>query len=54
MMWVVCTGYAEFLSAIQDPKHDEHDQKLAWVGGVFDPEGFDLNAINRALRFGAL
>jgi hypothetical protein len=47
-------GYAEFLSAIKDPKHDEHDQMLAWVGGVFDPEGFDLNAINRALRFGAL
>jgi hypothetical protein len=47
-------GYAEFLSTIKDPKHDEHDQMLAWVGGVFDPEGFDLNAINRALRFGAL
>jgi hypothetical protein len=44
-------GYLEFLSAIQDPKHDEHESMLTWIGGVFDPEGFDLNAINRALRY---
>lgn len=25
---------------------------LSWMGGAFDPEGFDLNAINRTLRFG--
>jgi hypothetical protein len=47
------TGYLEFLSAIQDPKHDEHESMLTWIGGAFDPEGFDLNAINRALRYGA-
>ena len=45
-------GYLEFLSAIQDPKHEEHDSMLTWIGGAFDPEGFDLNAINRALRYG--
>ena len=45
-------GYAEFLSAIADPKHDEHDSMLTWIGGAFDPEGFDLNAINRTLRWG--
>jgi hypothetical protein len=45
-------GYMEFLSAIQDPKHAEHDSMLARVGGAFAPEGFDLNAINRTLRFG--
>jgi hypothetical protein len=44
-------GYEEFLSAIKDPKHEEHDNMLAWIGGAFDPEGFDLNAINRTLRF---
>ncbi len=43
-------GYLEFLSAINDPKHEEHDNLLEWIGGAFDPEGFDLNAINRALR----
>jgi hypothetical protein len=46
-------GYLEFLSAIQDPKHDEHESMLTWIGGAFDPEGFDLNAINRALRYGS-
>ncbi len=44
-------GYLEFLSAIKDPKHGEHDSMLTWIGGAFDPEGFDLNAINRALRY---
>ena len=46
-------GYLEFLSAIQDPKHAEHENMLTRIGGAFDPEGFDLNAINRALRYGA-
>jgi len=45
-------GYEEFLAAIKDPEHEEHDNMLAWIGGAFDPEGFDLNAINRTLRFG--
>lgn len=43
-------GYVEFLSAITDPKHDEHDNMLIWIGGAFDPDGFDLNTINRTLR----
>ena len=46
-------GYALFLSAIQNPRHEEHNSMLAWIGGAFDPEGFDLNAINRTLRFGS-
>lgn len=45
-------GYEEFLTAIKDPEHEEHDSMLVWIGGAFDPEGFDLNAINRTLRFG--
>jgi hypothetical protein len=45
-------GYEEFLAAIKDPEHEEHDSMLTWIGGAFDPEGFDLNAINRALRIG--
>ncbi len=47
-------GYCEFLSAIKDTKHEDHDSMLAWIGGAFDPEGFDLNTINRALRYAAL
>ena len=45
-------GYEEFLRALKDPKHEEHASMLVWIGGAFDPEGFDLNAINRILRFG--
>jgi hypothetical protein len=45
-------GYFEFLSAIKNPKHEEHAHMLEWVGGAFDPEGFDLNEINRTLRIG--
>jgi len=43
-------GYAELLEAIRDPNHKEHEEMLEWVGGGFDPEAFDLEEINRALR----
>ena len=42
-------GYAEFLEAIFDPKHEEHNQYVRWAGGRFQPEGFDLKAVNEAL-----
>lgn len=45
-------GYEDFLAAIQDPSHEDHDSMLTWIGGAFDPEGFDLNAVNRVLRLG--
>lgn len=43
-------GYENFLEAIRDPAHDEHEEYLAWVGGEFDPEDFDLEEINIGLR----
>jgi hypothetical protein len=42
-------GYEEFVEAICDPDHPEHEEYLDWVGGNFDPEKFDLEAINREL-----
>jgi hypothetical protein len=42
-------GYEEFLQAIRDPKHPEHETMLEWVGGAFDPEAFDLQAVNEEL-----
>lgn len=42
-------GYAEFLEAITDPRHEEHRNYLTWVGGRFDPTRFDREAVNRAL-----
>lgn len=42
-------GYDEFLAAIVDPRHEEHQNYLTWVGGSFDPTRFDRAAVNRAL-----
>jgi len=33
-------GYIEFLEAINDPAHDEHDSMLKWCGGSFEPTAF--------------
>ena len=43
-------GYANFLQAISDPGHEEHDEYLEWIGGEFDPEEFDLEEFDTALR----
>ena len=43
-------GYAEFLEAIGDPDHPEHEEMLEWIGGSFDPEAFDLEMVNLELR----
>jgi hypothetical protein len=34
-------GFADFLAAIADPKHPEHADLLAWVGGHYDPDAID-------------
>ena len=39
-------GYKNFLEAISDKKHIEHEKLLEWAGGEFDPEEFDLDEIN--------
>lgn len=39
-------GFADFLVALQDPGHPEHDQNRAWVGPHYDPEAFDPNDVN--------
>lgn len=44
-MW----GYAEFLEVIGDPQHEEHEERLEWVGGSFDPNAFDLAEVNQRL-----
>ena len=42
-------GYGDFLEAIGDPKHEQHEELLEWIGGSFDPEAFDIKTVNRAL-----
>lgn len=39
-------GYEEFLEAIKDPKHEEHEEMLEWIGEDFDPEHFDAKEVN--------
>lgn len=43
-------GYQEFLEAIKDPEHPEHEPLLEWVGGSFDPEDTELDEINTLLK----
>ena len=43
-------GYADFLEALRDPDHEEHDSYLEWAGGEFNPDALDLDEINRELR----
>jgi hypothetical protein len=47
-------GYQEFLAAIGDPDHEEHDSMLTWVGGSFDPDAFDAGEFEHRLRLGRL
>ena len=43
-------GYYGFLEAVHDPRHPEHEEVLGWHDGPFDPEAFDLEAVNRHFR----
>jgi hypothetical protein len=43
-------GYEEFLEALADPLHEEHDNYLVWVGFKFDPAVFNVAAANAALQ----
>ncbi|HSF47308.1 MAG TPA: plasmid pRiA4b ORF-3 family protein, partial [Burkholderiales bacterium] len=42
-------GYQEFLKALSDPAHPEHEEMLDWIGGEFDPERFDMSKVNQRL-----
>ena len=43
-------GYAHLLDAITHPASSDDRELIEWVGGDFDPEAFDLEAINARLR----
>ena len=42
-------GYTEKLEALSS-RDDESSELREWMGGDFDPELFDRNAVNKALR----
>lgn len=43
-------GYMNILAAMSDPKHPEREEMLEWVGEDFDPEAFNVEAVNRRLQ----
>jgi len=42
-------GYADLLEIINDPEHEEYEERIEWLGDGFDPEAFDVNEVNGAL-----
>jgi len=42
-------GYEEFLAALADPEHPEHEQYRTWVGEDYHPELFDVRAVRNAV-----
>ena len=42
-------GYEDYLEALADPEHKEHENVLRWRG-PFDPEAFSLTAVNQQLQ----
>lgn len=43
-------GYQHFLEAIKNPEHPHHEDMLDWVDEEFDPETFDIEAVNDILQ----
>jgi len=46
------SGYEELCRLLKSPNDEEHDTMLTWLGGYFDPAGFDPNAVDRPFRYG--
>jgi hypothetical protein len=42
-------GYEDYLEAMADPEHEEHEDMIQW-GGSFDPDAFSVEKINRQLE----
>ena len=43
-------GYADLLKVIRNPKHEEYESMMEWLGGSFDPEVFDRVRTNKHLK----
>ena len=43
-------GYFEYLVAINDKTHPEHEQMIEWRGEGFDPTEFDVDVTNTILK----
>jgi Plasmid pRiA4b ORF-3-like protein len=45
-------GYSEFLQALADPKHEEHENFLRWSGGSFNAKAFDPKKVTKRMANG--
>lgn len=43
-------GYPEMLAILKDPKNEEYEGYMEWLGGEFDPEEFDIDDVNELLQ----
>jgi len=43
-------GYAELLKIIRNPKDEEYEEMMEWLGGEFDAERFEPEEVNRRLK----
>jgi len=43
------SGFEEFLQAVTDPRHEDHDRMLEWCGGSFDPKDIDERHIRMVI-----
>jgi hypothetical protein len=42
-------GYEDYLAALADPEHEEHESMLEWRG-PFDPETYSADQVNQGLQ----
>ncbi len=43
-------GYAALVIALSNPKHPEYKERLERLGSHWEPDAFDIDAVNRQLR----
>jgi len=43
-------GYLNLLETLANPKHPEREEMLEWIGGEWDAEAFDIEAVNAMLK----
>jgi hypothetical protein len=43
-------GYEDLLEIISNPKHEEYEEMIEWLGDGFNPEEFDISTINELLH----
>jgi hypothetical protein len=43
-------GYSRMLEILKQPRHEEYESYIEWLGGEFDPEYFNMDEINAMLN----